>query len=176
MRLGLVGTCSVCGAKGPPARACCGQAVELAVEPPAPAKPRFGQGPRRPLPRENRDRLAERRAVQFSAQSRLARLLPCAACQARPPSEAAHMRSRGAWGSDRDVLPLCSLHHDEQERLGTDTFEVTYRLNLNHLLVTLRNKVRFHGCSEYAEQHGNGWRCAVCHAEVEPPAQTGGAP
>jgi hypothetical protein len=170
VRLGLVGTCSVCHTKGPPGRACCGLPVEHTHEPPPPAKPRFGQGPRPQLPRENKERMKERKARQFSAQTNLARASRCVACQAPPPSEAAHMRSRGAWGSDRDVLPLCSLHHDEQERLGIDTFEVTYKLNLQHLLVTLRNKVKFHGCQEYAEPHGKGWRCLVCHAETDPPA------
>lgn len=41
------------------------------------------------------------------------RKLRCFACGASPPSEAHHIRSRGAGGGDDhyNMLPLCSFHH-----------------------------------------------------------------
>lgn len=50
-------------------------------------------------------------------------------------SEAAHVRTRGAAGNDRDnTVPLCRYHHDEQEG-KTAAFEAKYGVNLKELAV-----------------------------------------
>ena len=41
----------------------------------------------------------------------------------------AHHPSRGAGGYDRDALPLETHVHDEQHRVGIETFCATYRLD-----------------------------------------------
>lgn len=52
------------------------------------------------------------------------RKLNCMACGAAAPSEAHHVRSRGAYGGDDawNILPLCSAHHtmgkDAWHRIG----------------------------------------------------------
>jgi hypothetical protein len=79
------------------------------------------------------------------------------------------MLSRGAGGKDRDVLPLCAFHHDEQHSIGVETFSATYKLDVPHLLATLRNKVLYHACRDYAETLPCGsLRCVVC---LEPVTQ-----
>lgn len=48
----------------------------------------------------------------------------CAACWAPPPSDPAHIKTRGAGGPDTDwnVIPLCRTHHIEQHKIGWCTF------------------------------------------------------
>lgn len=45
------------------------------------------------------------------------RTLPCLLCQGIP-SEAHHIQSRGAGGSDRGTVPLCRRHHQQVHRQG----------------------------------------------------------
>lgn len=60
------------------------------------------------------------------------RKLACLACGAAPPSEAHHVRSRGAYGGDDafNVLPLCKDHHtmgrDAWHRIGPLLFLKRY--------------------------------------------------
>ena len=54
---------------------------------------------------------------------------PCLVC-GKVPSEAAHVRSRGAGGGPDDLVPLCSGHHSEQHTAGTKTFEKRHGLDL----------------------------------------------
>ncbi|MCA9636547.1 MAG: hypothetical protein KC420_11020 [Myxococcales bacterium] len=46
------------------------------------------------------------------------------------PTEAAHVRSRGAGGTRRDLVPLCQRHHSEQHRIGIKTFAERHSLDL----------------------------------------------
>lgn len=67
----------------------------------------------------NRARRAKRKAEAFGPQAELCRTLPCCACGAAPPSDPAHVRSRGAGGKDRgNVVPLCRRCHDLQHQSG----------------------------------------------------------
>lgn len=55
------------------------------------------------------------------------RLLPCVACGAPGPNEAAHVRSgtdggMGLKPSDRFALPLCKADHREQHQIGETAF------------------------------------------------------
>ena len=71
------------------------------------------------LPYQNRERRASTRAKAFGPQSELCRTLPCAACGDPPPSDPAHVRSRGAGGQDLDnVVPLCRADHIRQHAHG----------------------------------------------------------
>lgn len=72
----------------------------------------------------------QRRALQFGRQSRIARELCCCACGARPPSHPHHVRSRGAGGLDKDVVPLCWLCHRAVHDHGTRFLEERYEVDL----------------------------------------------
>ena len=58
------------------------------------------------------------------------RTMPCLVCW-RMPTEAAHVKSRGAGGNDvGNVVPLCHEHHVEQHTIGIRSFEQRYNLEL----------------------------------------------
>lgn len=60
----------------------------------------------------------------------LGRVGICAWWVERPDTEPAHIKTKGSGGADRgNVVPLCPLHHSEQEG-DTEGFEQTYGLNL----------------------------------------------
>lgn len=44
--------------------------------------------------------------------------------------EPAHVKSRGAGGNRRHLVPLCTKHHAEQHQAGIETFQRTYGLDL----------------------------------------------
>lgn len=46
------------------------------------------------------------------------------------PIAAAHVVSRGAGGTKRDLVPLCFRHHREQHDVGIKSFEEKYDLSL----------------------------------------------
>ena len=47
------------------------------------------------------------------------------------PVECAHVKSRGAGGTDRgNCLPLCASHHRYQHAIGARSFEKVFRLDL----------------------------------------------
>lgn len=83
------------------------------------------------LPLINRERKAKRLAEQFGPQAQRCRELPCCICFAPPPSDPAHVRSRGAGGRDREnVVPLCRSHHCEQHQVGILTFQKRHGIDL----------------------------------------------
>lgn len=47
------------------------------------------------------------------------------------PCEAAHVVSRGAGGTARDIVPLCHAHHEEQHRVGIQTFQARHNVELD---------------------------------------------
>jgi len=77
---------------------------------------------RKPLRQRNPERRARLLVEQFGAQAQHCRDSPCCACGAPPPSDPAHVRSRGAGGKDSDTVPLCRSCHDEQHRSGIASF------------------------------------------------------
>ena len=80
---------------------------------------------RSPLRRRGRSRFPKRRDLDYqcwiSGQ-------PCLVCGAR--SVVAHVKTQGSGGYDRgNIVPLCCLHHGEQEG-RTAAFEVEYGVDL----------------------------------------------
>jgi len=55
--------------------------------------------------------------------------LPCLVCGTLPV-DAHHVRSKGAGGTWRDLVPLCRIHHSEYHTAGHVTFERRYDLDL----------------------------------------------
>lgn len=54
----------------------------------------------------------------------------CLAC-GRRPCDNHHVKSVGAGGTYRDIVPLCRTHHREYHDVGHDTFEKKYGLDLH---------------------------------------------
>ncbi|RUP35810.1 MAG: hypothetical protein EKK60_16890 [Gordonia sp. (in: high G+C Gram-positive bacteria)] len=80
----------------------------------------------------NRKRAAARRAEAFGGRGEAVRGMACLVgqgCHGR--IHAAHVRSRGAGGTRRDLVPLCELHHREQHQRGIRTFEAAHGLDLS---------------------------------------------
>lgn len=80
----------------------------------------------------NRERRLERYAAAYGDRGALVRAMPCV-CRGNEcegPIEAAHVRSRGAGGTRRDLVPLCSRHHLQQHSKGIRTFECETGIDL----------------------------------------------
>ncbi|MCY0986000.1 hypothetical protein OV203_02590 [Nannocystis sp. ILAH1] len=86
---------------------------------------------RKPLPARNAARRARLLERNFGERGAAVRDMPCLlagrGCDGRV--EAAHVRSRGAGGDRRELVPLCSGHHREQH-CGVRTFCARYDINL----------------------------------------------
>ena len=62
----------------------------------------------------------------FGLKASWIRSLPCAACKKHGPSDPAHMRSRGAGGTSKHLVPLCRMCHIDQHTRGIKTFFADY--------------------------------------------------
>lgn len=85
-----------------------------------------------PLKQFNRKRRARLYAKQFGEHAETIRELPCCVCGARP-SDPAHVRSRGAGGTAKDLVPLCRWHHRECHDQGITTFESRHNVDLRSI-------------------------------------------
>lgn len=72
------------------------------------------------------------------------RSLPCVVCFRTRGIEAAHVGRRGMAQkcSDRETIPLCSIHHKEQHRIGLRQFQRSYDLDIETIVETLQQKPR----------------------------------
>ena len=70
------------------------------------------------------------------------RSLPCSICYRTRGVEAAHIGRRGMAqkSSDREAIPLCSLHHREQHRIGLRQFSTSYELDIPALVEQLNQR------------------------------------
>lgn len=91
----------------------------------------------RPWNRARRKRLY---ASQFGAHADRIRAMPCAICGKPGPSDPAHVRSRGAGGTWRDLVPLCRADHAELHEIGRHSFERLYNVNLAALARSLAER------------------------------------
>lgn len=85
-----------------------------------------------PMRRRNDARRRKRFARDFGERAAIVRAMPCLvggiACSG--DVQAAHVRSRGAGGTRRDLIPLCARHHCEQHDAGLRTFAARYQVDL----------------------------------------------
>lgn len=68
------------------------------------------------------------------------RRMPCCVCGPRGQktrTEAAHVTTRGADGKARDIVPLCSSHHQEQGDMGIASFQEHYLVDLEAVAAEL---------------------------------------
>lgn len=92
----------------------------------------------------NRERRTELYAQQYGQRGELIRAMPCLllgqdGCHG--PIEAAHVRSRGAGGTARDLVPLCAAHHREQHAHGVKTFQQKHDIDLRAAADALARKL-----------------------------------
>lgn len=76
-----------------------------------------------------RKRKKARYATQFGSKSAWIRQLNCCAC-GHTPSEPHHVRSRGAGGTSKDLVPLCGVCHRAVHSMGAETFQERMRIDL----------------------------------------------
>ena len=89
---------------------------------------------RKPMKRRNE---ARRRRAFLEAYggdyADLIRALPCIIAECNAWSwtiQASHVKSRGAGGKAKDLVPMCPDHHSEMHTLGIRTFESNYSIDL----------------------------------------------
>jgi len=82
----------------------------------------------------NRARRLQTLPKVFGPQAQYCRALPCMVCLSPPPSDPAHVRSRGAGGKDMaNVVPLCRMHHQEQHARGIVTFQQDHNIDMEQV-------------------------------------------
>lgn len=84
----------------------------------------------------NRERKAERHARNFGAEAEHVCHLPCIITGDTYPGASivpAHVESVGAGGGRFDIVPMRWDLHEEQHRIGIDTFAAKYGLDLRRL-------------------------------------------
>jgi hypothetical protein len=106
-----------------------------------------GPGPERrtPIKARNPKRRASRWTIAFGSPERVGKIraLPCCAC-GRLPSENAHVVSRSAGGTWRDIVPLCGGPagcHALQHRVGIETVQREWGVDLRALADRLAREV-----------------------------------
>lgn len=100
---------------------------------------------KKPIRRSNPQRRAKRFKQAFGSPERVAAIqaMPCAVCGSRP-SQCAHVRSRAAGGTYRDIVPLCHAHHAEQHQIGIASFEERHGLDLAQLAEQVASEIDLH--------------------------------
>jgi len=88
-----------------------------------------------PMRRRNPERAKRLFEKQYGEEAALVREMKCFVCELdhrrqTTRTEAAHVRSRGAGGTSKDLIPLCTAHHGLLHRLGIKTFEEAFGVNL----------------------------------------------
>lgn len=103
---------------------------------------------------------AELRAWGDGQHAARIRQLPCAIggefCETHV--HAHHVRSVGAGGTEKDLVPLCAVHHQELHTIGRWTFLKKYGVDLRALAERLW---AWRHCSDEA------WRAALRIASME---------
>lgn len=94
---------------------------------------RGGSLKRTRMPRQNKERAAELRAVQFGRQADWCRTAECCVPVCRVQGcDPHHEPTRARGGIDKDTVPLCRVHHDERHA-GIKTFETRYGIDLEEI-------------------------------------------
>lgn len=107
----------------------------------------------------------------FGPCANMARLLPCCvpSCKRPPPSDPAHVISRGAGGKDHaNVVSLCRLHHNQAHAIGVETFQARHGLILDVVAGRLAELVAEHACTAWpsVDATKGAGVCAVCGARL----------
>lgn len=84
---------------------------------------------KKPLRAVNPKRRKERHGVAFGSKAEWLRQMSCCVC-GRQPSDPHHVRSRGAGGTAKDLVPLCRADHRELHQIGARTFAERHEIDL----------------------------------------------
>ena len=134
----------------------------------APKSVRSGMTRSTKMQARNPERSAKARAECFGPCARLSTLLPCCvpSCRALPPSDPAHVRSRGAGGKDwANVVPLCNRHHRQSHDVGIESFQRMHNVVLEVVAGRIAELVKEHECSDWPDRTGEA--CGLCGKAIE---------
>ena len=93
---------------------------------------------RTPIKRQNRARKARPIDAASEDYKAYVRTLPCTVCRKPAPSEAHHVKSRGAGGVEvKNLLPLCLEHHNFWHTMGRKTFARIFNINPGPVAIAL---------------------------------------
>lgn len=117
---------------------------------------------RTPLNPVNRERKARRYERDFGDYAATIRNLPCCVCGRvpRPPtySHPHHVRSRGAGGDKRDLVPVCHREHLLIHLMGRESFEARYEISLASIAADLWSQ--YGTAATPTEEEGTSDSCA----------------
>jgi hypothetical protein len=102
---------------------------------------------RRRNKRKNKERKRKLFEEQFGERAEFARGFPCIieGCN-QWPTQAAHVKSRGAGGkAESNIVSLCLHHHTEQHQLGILTFQTKYQIDLQSHAERIESLYQKHG-------------------------------
>ena len=88
---------------------------------------------RTPLKKVNPKRKAKLFAEQYGGDyADLIRAMDCivATSNCEGPMQATHVKSKGAGGKAKDLVPLCFFHHSLQHNMGILSFQNLYAIDL----------------------------------------------
>jgi len=86
----------------------------------------------RRMKRRNRKRRARRYEEEFGPRADFARGFPCVVrgCD-EWPTQAAHVKSRGAGGkAESNIVSLCAEHQQQQHQIGILSFQARHEIDL----------------------------------------------
>ena len=102
---------------------------------------------RRRIKRRNKERRRRLFEEQFGKRAEFARGFPCIieGC-GKWPTQAAHVKSRGAGGkAESNIVSLCLHHHTEQHQLGILSFQAKYQIDLKSQAERIEKLFQSHG-------------------------------
>jgi hypothetical protein len=94
---------------------------------------------KKPVKKRNEARIKKRKTDAFGeGKAAFVRSFACAVstigvAHSVFDKHAAHIKSRGAGGSSKHLIPLCGKHHAEQHAIGIKSFAAKYGLDLEAL-------------------------------------------
>jgi hypothetical protein len=102
---------------------------------------------RRRIKKRNQRRKQKLFEEQFGPRADFARGFPCIieGC-ATWPTQAAHVKSRGAGGkAESNIVSLCLHHHTEQHQMGILSFQAKYQIDLKSHAERIEQLYQQHG-------------------------------
>jgi len=92
------------------------------------------------LKKRNARRMKKRQEEAFGPKADYIRKLPCCVCGTIAPSDPHHVKSRGAGGKARDLVPLCWNCHLRLHNMGRLSFELENSVDLGAIAKELEQR------------------------------------
>ena len=104
---------------------------------------------KRRIKRRNKERKQRLFNEQFGPRADFARGFPCVIERCENfPTQAAHVKSRGAGGkAESNIVSLCLDHHTEQHQIGILSFQGKYQIDLGETAERIEQMFQKYGGS-----------------------------